>query len=330
MNERIDDLWIIYAPRPANMTDDPPSDIPLAEVGRYPRLSAAKERALVVSAMELPHWIVRDGGSFVLRVEPPAMAEVARELEKFEAEQAQRAAHPSDQPLPKVETLSLYVAVWFISACWLAQNLMPPAWQDRGVAASAAIVREGQWWRAFTALTLHGDLSHLVANIASGVLFSAFALPHFGTGLTWLLIVLSGFLGNVLNAFFYRSESHHSIGSSTAVFGALGLLVAAEFVARLSSPARRTRWQLVLPIGAGLALLAYLGVGDTEHDHTTDYMAHLWGFAAGIALGAIAALAKIRARVSPGWQRAAALAAPLLIIVAWWLALREAIGRLGN
>ena len=175
-------------------------------------------------------------------------------------------------------------------------------------------------WRALTALSLHGDLSHVAANIASGLLFSAFALPHFGTGLTWLLIVFSGFFGNVLNAFFYRSSPHNSIGSSTAVFGALGLLVAAEFVARLSSPARRNRWQLVLPIGAGLALLAYLGVGDTEHNHT-DYMAHLLGFGAGISLGAIAALAHARDRLSLGLQHAAAAIAPLLIIAAWWLAL---------
>ncbi len=320
MNERSDGVCIIYAPRPANMTDDPPSDIPLVEVGRYPRLSVAKERALVVSAMELPHWIVREGGEFVLRVEPAAVEEVARELEKFEAEQAQRAAHVAEEPLPKVETLSLYVAVWFLSACWLAQNLMPPAWQDAGEAVSVAIARDRQWWRALTALTLHGDLSHVAANIASGLLFSAFALPHFGTGLTWLLIVLSGFLGNMLNAFFYRSTPHISIGSSTAVFGALGLLVAAEFVARLSSPARRTRWQLVLPIGAGLALLAYLGVGDREHDHT-DYMAHLAGFVSGLVLGAFASLAHARERVSPGLQQASAAAAPVLIVVAWWLAL---------
>ncbi len=321
MDERIDDVWIIYAPRPANMTDDPLSDLPLVAVGRYARLSQARERALVVSAMELPHWLVRDGSSYVLRVEPAAMEEVARELEKFEAEQAQRAAaHRPEQPLPKVETLSLYVAVWFISACWLAQNLMPSAWQDRGEAVSAAIVRDGQWWRALTALTLHGDLSHLVANTASGVLFSAFVLPYFGTGMTWLLIVLSGFCGNMLNAFFYRGSAHNSIGSSTAVFGALGLLVAAEFIARLSSPARRTRWQLVLPIGAGLALLAYLGVGEEEHSHT-DYMAHLWGFSAGLAFGSLATLAQVRARVSPGFQRMAAVAAPLLILGAWWLAL---------
>ena len=321
MNERIDDVWIIYDPRSANMSDVSPSDIPLVEVGRYARLSRARERALVISAMEVPHWIEREGSVYVLRVEPAAVEQVARELETFEAEQAQRAAaRVSEDPLPKVETLSLYVAVWFISACWLAQNLMPPAWQDSGEAMSVAIVRDGQWWRALTALTLHGDLSHVAANIASGLLFSAFALPHFGTGLTWLLIVFSGFFGNVLNAFFYRSSPHNSIGSSTAVFGALGLLVAAEFVARLSSPARRNRWQLVLPIGAGLALLAYLGVGDTEHNHT-DYMAHLLGFGAGISLGAIAALAHARDRLSLGLQHAAAAIAPLLIIAAWWLAL---------
>ena len=321
MNERIDDVWIIYDPRSANMSDDSPSDIPLVEVGRYPRLSRARERALVISAMEVPHWIEREGSVYVLRVERAAVEQVTRELETFEAEQAQRApAHLSEDSLPKIETLSLYIAVWFMSACWLAQNLMPTAWQDSGEAMSMAIVRDGQWWRALTALTLHGDLSHVAANIASGVLFSAFALPHFGTGLTWLLIVFSGFLGNVVNAFFYRSSPHNSIGSSTAVFGALGLLVAAEFVARLSSPARRNRWQLVLPIGAGLALLAYLGVGDTEHDHT-DYMAHLLGFGAGISLGAIAAFARARDRLSLGLQRAAASIAPLLIIAAWWMAL---------
>ena len=77
MDERIDDVWIIYVPRTANMPEDSPPDFPLVEVGRYERLSQAKERALVVSAMELPHWIVREGRAFILRVEPPAQAAVA-------------------------------------------------------------------------------------------------------------------------------------------------------------------------------------------------------------------------------------------------------------
>ncbi len=314
------DVWINHVPRPANMTDEPPSDLPLVEVGRYARLSEARERALVVSAMEMPHWIVREGRGFVLRVELDAHEAVAQELQKFEAEQTQRtAALAPENELPKIETLSLYVAAWMLSGCWLAQNVMPASWTESGEAVSVAIARDGQWWRALTALTLHGDVSHLMANIASGLLFSAFVLPHLGTGLTWLLIVASGFLGNLINAFFYRGTPHISIGSSTAVFGALGLLVASEFVARLSSASTRTRWQLVLPLGAGLALLAFLGAGDEQHKRT-DYMAHLWGFLSGLVLGAIVAAAHARERLPVGLQRLSAVVAPASLIVAWWLA----------
>ena len=48
---------IVHDPHPANMTDDPPTDLPTAEVGRDERHSQAKESALVVSAMASPHWI---------------------------------------------------------------------------------------------------------------------------------------------------------------------------------------------------------------------------------------------------------------------------------
>ena len=309
------DVWI-DSDAHTIMSEESPPDFLLVEVGRYARLSEAKERALVVSAMDLPHWIVRDGRSFTLRVEPGVQAQVAQELEKFESEQSQRT---ETKPLPKIETLSLYVAVWFLGTSWFLQNVMPRAWEEKGEAISISIIRDGQWWRAFTALVLHGDISHLLANIASGLLFSAFVLPRLGTGLTWLLIVLSGFLGNLTNAWLYRGTLHGSIGSSTAVFGALGLLVATDFMERISSPATRGRWQLVLPVGAGLALLAYLGVGDTEHGHV-DYMAHLWGFIAGLMLGVLAAAIGARARVTPAMQRGAALLAPALIVGAWWLA----------
>ena len=322
MDERIDNVWIPYAPRPANMPEDSPPDFPLVEVGRYARLSQAKERARVISAMELPHWIVREGRAFTLRVEPPAHGQVVQELEKFESEQAQRPVVVEEQPLPKIETLSLYVAAWFLGTCWFIQNVMPPGWQAQGEAVSRLIARDGEWWRAMSALVLHGDLMHLVANLASGLLFSAFVLPRFSTGVTWLLIVLSGFLGNLANAFFYQSTPHNSIGSSTAVFGALGLLVVSDFIARYASPHTRSRWQLVLPLGAGLALLAYLGVGEEKESHT-DYMAHLWGFIAGLLLGACATLWPARERAGLATQRLCALLAPTLILAAWWLALQH-------
>ncbi len=318
------DVWINHDARTANMTEHPPSDLPLVDVGCFERLADARERALVVSAMELPYWVVRQGSGFVLQVEARDGAGVILELEKFEQEQTQRTQGlVPEKPLPKIETLSLYVAAWVMGTFWALQNWMPERWEESGEAVSAAIAKDGEWWRAATALMLHGDISHLVANMVFGLFFSAFVLPHFGTGVTWLAIVASGFLGNVANAYFYRGTPHISVGSSTAVFGALGILVAIEFAARWSAPATRSRWQLVLPIGGGFALLAFLGAGDETHSHT-DYMAHLWGFGAGLAIGAIGVLARVRDQVSPAAQRVAAFGAPGIILVAWWLAYASA------
>lgn len=290
----------------------------LVEVGRYQRLSQARERGLVVSAMELPHWIERDGDFFVLRVEEQAHRVVARELEKFEAEHREDEKGRPINPPGKIGTLSLFLAAWLMSGFWLAQNLLPESWTDAGAAVSTKIIIEGEWWRATTALTLHGDLPHFAANLATGLLFAAFVTPQLGSGLAWLAIVLSGTLGNLLNALFYAREAHASIGASTAVFGALGLLVASECVSRLRSPDTRRLWHLVLPLGAGLGLLAYLGVGD-EQKHT-DYMAHLCGFVAGLGLGAVLSLVPIGLQTNRAVQRLCGLAAVALLGFAWWMA----------
>jgi membrane associated rhomboid family serine protease len=293
---------------------------PLVAVGRYARLADARERGLVVAAKELPHWIEREGDEWVLRVEEPVREVVMRELAEFESEERERPAVRAVFPSGEVETLSLYVAAWLLGTFFFLQKMLAAsAWEDRGVAESRAILR-GEWWRTVTALTLHADVSHIVANLATGLLFAAFALPRFGTGVTWLAIVLSGALGNAINAWGYRGEPHGSIGASTACFGALGILMGAELFARWREPRTRSRWQLVLPLGAGLALLAYLGVGD--EGKSVDYMAHCWGFVVGGILGMVAEAARVKQRASRSVQRAAAAAAVGSIAVAWALALR--------
>ncbi|MDB6154433.1 MAG: hypothetical protein JWL90_2886 [Chthoniobacteraceae bacterium] len=297
------------------MDEDHPADLALVEVGRYERLSQARERGLVLSAMGVPHWIVRDKPDFVLRVEVVHQEKSAVELEKYEIEAKQRPV-VAEPVWEKLSTVSLYVAAWIMGSFWFLQNYRP-AWMEHGQAVSARIIHQGEWWRAFTALTLHGDFSHFIANLMAGLLFAAFLVRLWGSGLAWLAIVLSGAAGNWLNAWFYRDQPHISIGASTAVFGALGLLVGGEFFIRLSSAHSRERWQLILPLGAGLALLAFLGSGDEQN--RTDLMAHFWGFTIGLFMGAI--VNALKRRVPRGIRRAAALAAPLLLLIAWWRAL---------
>ena len=45
-----------------------------------------------------------------------------------------------------------------------------PALHDAGI-MQAASVRNGEWWRPITAVTLHADTAHLTANAMSGFLF---------------------------------------------------------------------------------------------------------------------------------------------------------------
>jgi membrane associated rhomboid family serine protease len=304
------------------MSSEAPPDIPLAEVGRYRKFSDAQERGLVAAAMELPYWVIREGPDFVLYVEAASQLAVADELNQFEAEAAAHREDAQRPPavLPKLNTLSLFVAAWVMSMWWFGQNLAGESWISRGAALNRAIFN-GEWWRLVTALTLHGDLAHFVANLSFGLLFAAFLLPRFGTGVTWLGFVLSGAIGNLLNALFYHAERHTTIGASTAVFGALGMLVAWELVDRWRAPATRGWWQLLVPVGGGLALLAYLGVGD-ERENRVDYMAHLWGFVAGHILGALLAWMRARERLPTAIQWLLSAAAVLMPAAAWLCAAR--------
>jgi len=166
----------------------------------------------------------------------------------------------------------------------------------------------GEWWRTVTALTLHVDTAHLLANAGFGALFCYFLGRYLGGGVGWIAIVLAGTLGNALNGWL-EAPGHLSIGASTAVFGALGLLTA--YTWRRGFPRGTSFRARVAPVVAGIALLAYTGTGGPN----TDIGAHLTGFAMGFAIGF--AVARAPLPTSMRVQIAAGLAAWLLVIGAW-------------
>ena len=141
--------------------------------------------------------------------------------------------------------------------------------------SSASAITDGHFYRAVTALTLHADLKHLLSNIFFGgiAVFSLATLV--GTGYSWSMFLVSGFFGNVLNAYFYGS-AHNSIGASTAVFGVVGVLAGLQFFSRF----RERKTYAWVPFAAAVGLLAMLGSSEK-----TDIMAHLFGFVSGIPLG---------------------------------------------
>jgi len=146
--------------------------------------------------------------------------------------------------------------------------------------ASASLIIHGEYYRTAIALLFHGDAAHLAGNVAGIVFFGTAVCGITGWGAGWLMILVSGIAGNLLNAFFYQA-GHISIGASTAVFGAVGILSGYQFTNRAKQSGqsgwKKSAW---LPLACGLALLAFLGAGEY-----TDIMAHLFGFASGLLLG---------------------------------------------
>jgi membrane associated rhomboid family serine protease len=304
--------------------DDAEASAPRAEVGRFRRLKAARERGLVVAAMDLPYWIEREDGAWVLFVEENARGQAAAALAEFEAEEQARVHVQKPEPLV-IPKLALALTLVAMVIFYRMQTGANPVLIERGVAVDARILH-GEWWRCFTALTLHGSVEHLVSNLGLAVFAFAFAFSRFGTGAGLLGTVLGGAMGNLLNAFAHAAKPHASLGSSTALFASLGLLAGGELAARLMHRATRTGWQLLVPVGAGLAFLSLYGGAGSNRDGTpimdtgnVDLMAHLFGLVAGVALGSVLLGAGWR-RGARAWVQAVCGGAVIVVLAAAWMA----------
>lgn len=187
------------------------------------------------------------------------------------------------------------------------------SWFARG-AADAERILHGELWRTVTALTLHADVDHVLSNAVAAAIFLSGVFSLVGVGLGGALVLLAGAVGNLANAFLYDS-AHISIGASTAVFAAVGLLGSLAVTRRRRSAL--SRWRAWLPAAAALALLGMLGSGGQR----VDIWAHLCGLVVGAVLGILIAWVTPRA---PGLriQWACGTATVAMLILCWIVAFR--------
>ena len=235
------------------------------------------ERALVVLAAGIAAAMRLDFGVYSLLV-PAADAERALlELHRYSMENRRPAPPPASPPLHRGAAASAIVYAVILFACAAASShaVLGYDWAGSGV-LDGARVRAGEFWRADTALTLHADLAHLLANIGFGALFGGLAARVYGPGVGWLLTLCAAIVANLVNGL-TMADGRTSLGASTAVFAALGALAVHRW------PARADRVRPILaggPVIAALVLLALLGTGDAR----TDIAAHALGIVFGAAL----------------------------------------------
>ena len=237
------------------------------------------DRALVLAAARIPHQLVDDGMTAALVVPAEFSTKAVEELRLYDDE------NPPHRPKTRKEVAYQdavpgvvgYVLV-VCAVAWLAgYSIFGHNWFDAG-RVDGTLIRNGEWWRTITALTLHSGARHLIGNIVFGVLFGLFAGRLVGSGVAWLAIVAAAATGNAANTLLLES-AHRSVGASTAVFAALGLVAGFVFRGQLMA---QDRWSYRYgPIVGGLALLMFTGTGGPN----TDIGAHLLGFVCGFLTG---------------------------------------------
>jgi len=288
----------------------------LVVVDRTRSRPVCEEHALVLQSVGVGSQVAWDGDVWLLLVDE-ADADTARtQLARYVRENPPRRPLPAERLDPRAWIGSAaYVAALLGVGLLAGHAAFGVDWWDAGALVTGS-VRDGEWWRTVTALTLHADLAHLLGNLGFGSVFGLFAGQLLGPGVAWLTVLLAAAAANYANSW-VQPASHSSVGASTAVFAALGLLAAYSWRRRREEGGRWAfRWS---PLIAGVALLAFTGSGGER----TDVLAHITGFAAGAAsgwwharrrtLGAIPAPNKL--------QATAGAIAIVLLCATWWLAI---------
>ena len=235
--------------------------------------------SLVLNSSGIGNRVTRSADGFCIDV-PKPYVDAARDV--IHRYQVENPSTQDDDPIshsrPTPKNFSGIAIALLLLAVHLAVSASSvPEDYIAAFGANARRIMDGEVYRCATALVLHADAVHIAGNMAGIALFGGAVCVITGSGVGWLMILASGIFGNLMNALAYET-GHLSVGASTAVFGAVGILCAIQAVAA----ARTGRgWKRVaLVFGSGLALLAFLGTSARS-----DVGAHLFGFLCGVLMG---------------------------------------------
>lgn len=288
-----------------DFSDAPPWVCVQTSVARRP----LAEASLVLTAVGIDSVIVRGDGEWRLLTVAAERAEALRQLARFRAE---------NTPGPGATPVTTFDSGWpgvcgFLLILWLLPALegwgaVDFGWRDLG-RMEAGRVLAGEWHRVITALTLHGDLAHLIGNSLFGVVFGVLLGRYFGSGFGWLLVLACGALGNVVNAWL-RPAQFLAVGASTALFAMVGLIGA--FAWRRGHFRGRGWRRTAAPLFAAVCLLALTGMGGAN----ADVLGHVAGFCCGAVTGALIVRFDLRRLGRSGQGLAGALAVGM-VAFAW-------------
>jgi rhomboid protease GluP len=148
---------------------------------------------------------------------------------------------------------------------------------DMGALYGPLTVLKGEWWRLFTAMFLHGGMTHILMNMFSLYLIGRGVEVYFEKKAYVAIYLFSGLIGGL--ASLYMHPNSVGIGASGAIFGVFGAL-AGFFLAHRDKIATHSR-EFMKDFAVVLGLNFVLGLSIPS----IDVSAHIGGLIIGLIGG---------------------------------------------
>jgi len=146
---------------------------------------------------------------------------------------------------------------------------------DLGLQINFAIAN-GEVWRIFTSMFLHGNFLHILFNVFWLYLFGPELEKIVGKARFITIYLLAGIIGNIAT-YFVNPLNYASLGSSGAIFGVFGTFGALVYYTRHTMPMLR---KTILPIIIISVIMTFI-------QPQVNATAHIAGLVTGFVLGLI-------------------------------------------
>ena len=132
----------------------------------------------------------------------------------------------------------------------------------------------GEWWRLFTSMFVHGGITHLLFNMYALWVIGSIVEKLFGSFGFSCIYFMSGVLGSVFSLY-NHSFNVPSVGASGAVFGIFGALVSYAYFQKMP---KKISTHILKNAGLMILINAAIGLSIPQIDNS----AHFGGCIAGI------------------------------------------------
>lgn len=274
-------------------------------------LMQALEWSLVLNALAIEHILSKEDDGWMLKIDLELLSRGENEIAIYQEEvknHLPKSVEPVEYyPVSKILIISFFLALLLFH---IFVNLSgSDFYYDKGMLSTQKIL-DGEWWRAITALTLHADFQHFAMNAVFGSIFIYVLSYMTGTRFALSLTIISGFYGNLINAFLHKYD-FRSLGLSTAVFGTLGLLLGMQLFGKFRLEKSAQKVVLI----STLLFFSLFGIG-TER---VDTGAHLFGLLSGVVIGGVTSFWDVVRYKGFNWFNHILFACTMTVLVICWL-----------